>query len=147
MTSPIGSNGDDPIPTSDVPASILEFISDQYSNYQIREIESEDICDDQLVYEVELEDGPGPDLELYFTPQWEFLFEMIEINESGLPSSVVDAINESYPNHEIEKDDLYQLNWFDDSIKYQVELEGKDNASSDPEIIFNQDGTIYCIDD
>ena len=130
------------ISSSQMPGNVLTFIQENYAGYSIVEVEKEDLCDDNYYFEVELEDGPNQDIELYFSLQWEFLFEMIEIEESDLPSSVLDTINEEYPNHEIEKDDIYQLNWRDGTKQYLVELDGH----SDPEIIFNEDGKIDCID-
>ena len=147
---PLGldENQDEPeFSSSEIPGDVLSFIQENYPGYRIEEFEKEDLCNDEYYYEVELEDGPGEDKELYFSLQWEFLFELVEISTDDLPSAVTNTIERDYPNHEIEKDDIYRLIWNDDTIQYLVELEGGPGSDSDPEIIFDADGSIDCIDD
>lgn len=137
------SDDDSTTYTGNIPQAALDFIQDNYVGYRIDSYEKEDICEDEYYYEVELEDGPGKDIDLYFSLDWVFQFEMIEIRVDDLPQAVRNTIEEQYGAYEIEKDDLYKLSWEDGRIQYEVELDG----NSDPEIIFNEDGTIDCIDD
>jgi uncharacterized membrane protein YkoI len=126
-----------------VPEEVRNFILDQYSGYIITSAEQEDICDDVLMYEVELEDGPGPDLDLYFDLNWVFQFSELEISVNQLPAAVMDAIATNYAGYQIEEDDVEQLERPDGTLMYAVELESDDN---DVEVIFNADGSIYCED-
>ncbi|MCU0346667.1 MAG: hypothetical protein MUC59_06975 [Saprospiraceae bacterium] len=49
-----------------VPAQVQDFIADNYNSLPIAGSGMEDVCDSLLAYEVELENGPGPDIDLYF---------------------------------------------------------------------------------
>ncbi|WP_020538131.1 PepSY-like domain-containing protein [Lewinella cohaerens] len=126
-----------------IPDEVRNFIQDQYSGYIITSSEQEDICDDVPMYEVELEDGPGPDMDLYFNLDWVFQFSEIEISVNQLPAAVTDAINTNYAGYEIDEDKVEQLERPDGSLMYAVELESNDN---DAEVIFHADGSIYCED-
>ena len=126
-----------------VPEEVRNFILDQYSGYLITSAEQEDICDDVLMYEVELEDGPGPDLDLYIYLNWVFQFSELEISVNQLPAAVMDAIATNYAGYQIEEDNVEQLERPDGTLMYAVELESDDN---DVEVIFNADGSIYCED-
>jgi hypothetical protein len=126
-----------------VPEDVSNFIQDQYSGYIITSTEQEDICDDVLLYEVELEDGPGPDMDLYFNLDWVFQFSAVEISVNQLPAAVTDAIATNYAAYQIAEDEVEKLETPDGSLMYAVALESNNN---DVEIIFNADGSIYCED-
>lgn len=126
-----------------LPASVQDFLATNYPTYQVEEVEQEDICDDQLVYELELEDGTGPDLELYFNTDWEFLFAAYEVSDDELTAEVLAAIATNYPGYEIE-DEVERWEWADGSISYEVELEHEDD--DDLEVVFFADGSVFCID-
>jgi hypothetical protein len=55
-----------------IPTTTEDFISDNYPDYDIDSADEDDICDDVPVYEVELENGSGPDIDLYFDLDWNF---------------------------------------------------------------------------
>ena len=99
--------------------------------------------DDVPAIEVELEDGPGPDVDLYFTPDGTFLFAAVEVDESALPAAIIMVIETDYADYEI--DDVGRFELADGSLQYEVKLEP--DSGSDLEIVFNEDGSIYCLDD
>ncbi len=144
--TPIDLDDDDLIPAGDIPPSALDFINDQYGDYQIEDVGTEDFCDDQFVYnEVELEDGQGPDIDLYFDQAWNFILSGIEISEAELPALVRQKID-SYPDYSLEEDELEQLNYADGTVRYKVEL-SHSSEDNDLELIIDQDGSLFCIDD
>ncbi|MEO0877743.1 MAG: hypothetical protein AAFY48_24335, partial [Bacteroidota bacterium] len=120
------------------------FITMNYPGYQVTSAETEDICDDVLLYEVELEDGPGPDVELYFDLNWAFQFAQTEINADQLPDAVLTAIAMDYAGYEVDGDEVERQEWVDGELRFSMELE---SANEDLEIIFNADGSLYCLDD
>jgi hypothetical protein len=126
-----------------LPDDVSNFIQDQYSGYIITDTEQEDICDDMLLYEVELEDGPGPDMDLYFNLDWVFQFSAVEISVNQLPAAVTDAIATNYAAYQIEEDEVEKLENPDGSLMYAVALESNNN---DVDVIFNADGSVYCED-
>ncbi|RME97777.1 MAG: hypothetical protein D6772_09975 [Bacteroidetes bacterium] len=109
----------------------------------IHEAECEDLCDDRLVYEIELEDGPGPDLELYYDREWNFLFSATEISSNTLPEAVISAINAAYPNAFLD-DHAERWEFPDGSLQYEVEVER--SHGSDLDIVVDEQGRIQCED-
>ncbi|MEO0790334.1 MAG: PepSY-like domain-containing protein [Bacteroidota bacterium] len=140
---PEGENDGPFTPDFDLPASVQMFIDDNYPGFDQTDHGLEDFCDDQPAIEVELEDGPGPDVDLYFDPDGNFLFSAIDVVLADLPAEVLDAIAATYPDYEIEEDDIELQEWADGSIRYEVGIESTDD---DLELVLNADGSIYCID-
>jgi hypothetical protein len=128
-----------------LPQAVQDFIKVSYKGYSVESAEKEDLCDDRYYYKVELEDGPGLDIELFYSLDWILLFERTEIVQSKLPAAVLVTITDDYPNVTIEEDELYQLVWVDGRIQYEMELEL--DSQDDIEVIFNADGSIDCLDD
>ncbi|MEL6659663.1 MAG: PepSY-like domain-containing protein [Bacteroidota bacterium] len=139
-----GEDDDDENNSVDLPEEVRDFIMMNYPGYEIRSAETEDICDDVLMYEVELEDGPGPDVELYFNLDWEFQFTQTEISANELPDAVLSTIAMNYADFEIDEDKVERQEWADGVLRFSLELE---SADEDLEIIFNADGSLYCLDD
>lgn len=139
------SDDDDDGNNSNVPQSIFDYVSANYSGYDIESVETDDLCDDTVVYEVELEDGPGPDVDLYFNLNGDFLFEAKEISASALPDAVLTAIAAEFPGYEIEDDDTERFKLADGSLQYSVKLER--DSGSDVEVVFDANGNIVCKDD
>lgn len=137
--------GDDDSSTNpaDLTAGMTDFIKANYAGYNIEDIEFEDICDVKY-YEIELEDGPGPDVELYFTLDEVFAFAVTEISENALPQAVLDAIAQHFSGYKIDDDDLEKFELADGSLQFAVELESDDD---DLDMIFNSDGSVFCQDD
>lgn len=127
-----------------LPQSVQDFIQQNYGGYNIESVESEDYCDDVQAYEVELEDGPGPDVDLYFDLDWNFLFAAVEVSPSALPAAVVNAIASEFPGFQVEEDKVVRFELADGSFQYEVELESDDD---DVEVVFNADGSIFCLND
>jgi hypothetical protein len=126
-----------------IPADVTSFINDNYGSYDIDGAYEEDICDDVAVYEIELEDGSGPDIDLYFDLDWNFLFEAVDIPVADLPAAVTAAIQSEYPNHQIEQDETERWTYADGTVRYQVELES--SSEDDVELVLNGDGSIHCV--
>lgn len=144
-----GDDGDDDGDDDDgnmvnLPDEVRDFIMMNYGGYNITSAETEDICDDVLMYEVELEDGPGPDIELYFNLDWELQFTQTEISPAELPDAVQAAITMNYPDYSIDEDKVEQQEWANGELRFAVELESNED---DLEIIFNVDGSLFCLDD
>jgi uncharacterized membrane protein YkoI len=137
------SNND---PVSNLPASVFDYIDANYPDYNIQSYETDDLCDDVPVYEVELEDGPGPDIDLYFTMDGDFLFVATEISLSDLPGAVLDAIDSEFPGYGIDEEKIEQLDFPDGSVQFELDLYSLTNSDSDLEVLFNADGTIECQD-
>jgi len=125
-----------------LPNSITNYIRTNYAGYRIDSWHNEDLCDNRIVLKVELEDGPGPDVELYFTLAGEFLFSAKEIKTSDLPSVVRNAINANFSGYRIDDDKTERLQFADGSVQYKVELDR--SSGSDIEVIFNANGGIVC---
>lgn len=135
-----GNNGNNN--NGSLPNSVTNYIRTNYAGYRIDSWHNEDLCDNRIVLKVELEDGPGPDVELYFTLAGEFLFAAKEIKISDLPNSVRNAINTNFPGYRIDDDKTERFQFADGSVQYSVELER--NSGSDVEVIFNANGGIVC---
>lgn len=125
-----------------LPNNVTNYIRTNYNGYRIDSWHNEDLCDNRIGLKVELEDGPGPDVDLYFTLAGEFLFAAKEIKISDLPNAVRNAINANFPGYGIEDDKTERFQLTDGSFQYKVELER--NSGSDVEVIFDASGRIVC---
>lgn len=134
-----GNNGNNN--NGGLPSNVATYISTNYPGYHIDNSHNEDLCDNQIVLKVELEDGPGPDVDLYFSSAGAFLFAAKEIKTSDLPNAVRNAINTNFPGYQLDnKTERLQL--ADGSVQYKVEL--KRNSGSDVKVIFDANGAIVC---
>ena len=68
---------DSPPPPDDLPQIAIDFIQENFAGFSIVSVEEEDLCDNTIVFEVELEDGPDVDVDLYFSLDGDFLFAAI----------------------------------------------------------------------
>lgn len=127
---------------SGVPGSVSNYVSTNYPGYRISSAHNEDLCDHSIVLKVELEDGPGPDIDLYFKLSGEFLFAAIEISPANLPSAVKAAITSRFPGLDIEDDETERYEFPNGTIQYKVELER--DSGSDIEVVFSANGDIVC---
>ena len=139
-----GGNDDDGY-QGNVPDQIADFVSTNYPNYYLEDIDSEDLCGDVPAIEVELE-GPDPDPELYFSTSYEFLFVSYDISAGALPDAVTAALNEDYPGYSLEDDDLERHEYPGGDLEYRVKIElpGDDD---DIEVVLTEAGAIVCTDD
>ena len=139
------SNDDNNDNPGNLPTAIMDYINANYSGYTQQSVEFEDPCGHSNVYEVELEDGPGPDVDLYFSLDGEFLFAGSEVSSDDLPDTIMAVIESNYAAYELDEDKVERFDMADGSVRYSVELES--NSGSDLEIVFNEDGSVACIDD
>ncbi|MCU0346666.1 MAG: PepSY-like domain-containing protein, partial [Saprospiraceae bacterium] len=93
-----GSNNAEP---SNIPADALDFINSNFAGYDVQDVNDDDLCNDVPVYEVELENGPGPDIDLYFDLSWNFLFEATDVQNAALPSAVLATVQSQFPGYSI----------------------------------------------
>lgn len=132
------------IPIDSLPDNIIPFLQENYGGYSIRHAELEDLCDSTLVYELELEDGPGPDVDLVFNLQGEFLFAAMEILLADLPEAVLNSIESNFSGYSIDEDDIEQFELADGSIQYEVELDADNDSDRDIDVVFDENGEIVC---
>ncbi|MFN7119498.1 MAG: PepSY-like domain-containing protein, partial [Saprospiraceae bacterium] len=137
-----GDDDDDNGNNGALPNNVANYIRNNYAGYRIDNWHNEDLCDSRLVLKVELEDGPGPDLDLYFNPAGEFLFAAKEIKTSDLPSAVRNAITTNFPGYRIDDDKSERFQLSNGSFQYKVELER--NSGSDIKVIFDATGALLC---
>lgn len=137
-----GDDDDDKIAPGNIPDDILDFIKEQYPSYQIKKAKKEDICDDVKYYAVEIEEGMGPDMELFFTLDWTFQFEYTKVDVSALTDDITDVIDRDFEGYTIKSNNLKQLSWYDGSLQFRVQL--KKDKGRTFNIIFNEDGSIAC---
>jgi uncharacterized protein YdeI (BOF family) len=136
-----GNNGQ----SVNIPSATLDFINGNYPGFQVQGAHTEDLCDDVPVYEVELEDGPGPDIDLYFDLNWNYLFQATDIANAALPSAVTASIQSQFPGYTIEQGQSERFDFPDGSVQYYVELES--NSDDDLEVVLKADGSIVCTDE
>lgn len=125
-----------------VPNQVQDFIDTNYNGLAIEGSRREELCDSLPVYEIELENGPGPDIDLYFDLNWNFLFEATEVPNSALPSEVLASLQAQFPGYVLEPGFSERHDFPDDSVQYLVSLENDDE--DDLEVVLKEDGTIVC---
>lgn len=121
---------------SNLPQSIIDYVNNNYSGETIVKAEM-DSEDGQDVYEVYLSNG----MELYFDMNGNFIKkdnDSSHISVSSLPQSIIDYLNNNYPNATI----LYaEEDYEDGQLIYEVYL---DNGM---EIEFDSNGNVLSNDD
>ena len=133
------NNDDDNDSMVDLPATIVNYLSDNYPDYSIDESSQETLCDGTAAYEVELEDSNDNEVELTFDTEGNLLFAEVEIETSDLPSVISSSITTNYADYSIEEAE--QLDMFDGSTQYEVEIK---NGNSNLEVLLGSDGTVIC---
>lgn len=135
----IFSCGDDDDSMVDLPTTIENYLTSNYSDYEVDESAMEKDCNGNDVYEVEIENSDDDELELTFDSEGNLIYTETEINLSDLPTEVNSSISSNYSTYSA--DEAERLNMADGSIRYEVELEGTD---PELEVIFEADGTVVC---
>lgn len=131
---------EDDDPMVELPTTITDYLSENYSGYEIDESELGTMCDGTDVYEVELEDSKENEVELTFHAYTgNLLYTETEINTADLPSEVSNSIAENYANHSI--DEAEQLEMEDGTIRYEVEVS---EGTTTLNVLTEADGTIIC---
>ena len=122
-----------------LPATIENYLTDNYPDYSVDESEEETLCDGTVVYEVELENDNDDELELTFDLEGNLLFSETEIDNSELPAAINNSISTNYADYQTEEAE--RLDMADGTTRYEVELE---NGDSELEVLFEADGTVIC---
>ncbi len=120
------------------PDVIESYVMNNFSGYEIEDIDEETLCVGTAVYEVDIENEAEDDLELVFDMEGNFLFSETEIELSQLPEAVSNAISTEYPDHVLEEAEKRDLSNGD--VQYKVELEG----NIDLEVLFDSEGEVIC---
>ena len=140
MTLLFTNCGDDDDDTLiDLPTIITDYLSSNYPDYTIDESEQDTLCDGTVVYEVEIENSNDDELELTFDIEGNLLFTETEIETTDLPSDVSASIATNYADYSI--DDAEQLNMFDNTLRFEVEIE---NGNTTLSVLMEADGTVVC---
>ncbi len=138
MTSFFLSCDDDDDSEITTPDVIESYVMNNFSGYEIEDIDEETLCVGTAVYEVDIENEAEDDLELVFDMEGNFLFSETEIELSQLPEAVSNAISTEYPDHVLEEAEKRDLSNGD--VQYKVELEG----NIDLEVLFDSEGEVIC---
>lgn len=128
-----------------LPDSVRTFISNTYGGYRVDDVAREDLCDDEYFFEVELEDGPGPDIDLYFSLDWVFRFSASDISADQIPVTVSDAVATDFPGYQIVAGKAERLNYPNGDVAYLLEIENADGRDRD--VVYDSSGTLKCDDD
>lgn len=123
----------------DLPPTIGQYINSNYPSNQIKESELETRCNDEQVYEVELESDSEEELELVFDLEGTFLYSKDEIKTEDLSETIAQSLESTYPDHKVEEAE--RLKQLDDESLYIVELENED---SEVEVLIDDNGNVIC---
>ena len=134
-----GDNSSSSFDPSTLPTSITDYITNNYPNYTIEDMDSDIDCDGTSVIEVELENG-SDEIELVFDTENNLLYVVMEIPTVNLPLAVTDSIAANFPNYSID-DEADELIMADGTTRYEVELE---SMQDELEVLFAADGTVIC---
>lgn len=140
LTNIIDNDDMNTIDPSTLPASITDYITANYSNYIIEDMDNDIDCDGTSIIEIELEDG-NDEIELVFDTEDNFLYAISEIRASNLPNAVTNSIATNFPNYTLDDNEADELTMADGSLRYEVELE---STQDELEVIFAADGTVIC---
>lgn len=125
---------------------IRDFVSENYPDYEVDEIDREELCGNQKVYEVELErEDESGEPRLYFDLDGAFLFAATKISIEDLPAEVTAGLEASYPGYSIEDDRAYRHDYADGSVQYVLKIEDADD--DDVELTLSSEGTVICSED
>jgi uncharacterized membrane protein YkoI len=141
----MNNNGDDSInksvmfsnSTSDYPDAIDVYISANYQGASVHEVYLRQFADGSVYYEVELNNG----VELYFDGDGNYLGmddDGDDVSTTDLPQSIVDYINNNYPDETIVQAEIDMENG---QMVYEVYL------SNGLELYFDENGAFISSDD
>lgn len=119
----VDMDDDDENEPIEIPLEILDFVSANFSDAKIMDLDYEN-----NKIEVEII-SRKQEMSLYFDKATNrFICVEIEIEENDLPQAIKDVLNTEFNGWEI--DDVYHVTFADKSVQYKVELE---NESTDKE--------------
>ena len=125
--------------TIELPASIQNYLHNNYAGYEIEESELDSLCTGASVYEVELEGSKDEEVELSFDTEGNLLFTETEISSGQLPAAVTAAVNTHYAGATIEE--ATRLDLAGGGNQYEVELK---TGQTHLDVLFAADGTVIC---
>lgn len=128
-----------------LPPPVENFLEENYPNFTVSDIERDDICGDNSVRKIVLEDDQGMETVIYYDMNWTFLFTAEYIDDTDLPTPVLDSIEFIYPSYTLELDEIQSYTFEDSSVQYKVILTA--DMTPDVEAVFEQDGTIACAEE
>lgn len=140
LTNVINDNNMDDINTSLLSTSAMDYITANYPNYVIDDVDNDIDCNGTSIIEIELKAGFN-EIELVFDTEDNFLYEVSEIRASDLPTAVTNSIATNFPNYILDDNEADKLTMADGSLRYEVELE---SVQDDLEVVFGADGTVIC---
>ena len=128
--------------TDEAFANILAWLDTNIGTYELDDTECDDICDDEQLIEVELEDT---ETEYYFDLDGAFLFTLVEEENVVLPQAVLDSIEANYPGASIDPDDEIEILTYENgTVAYSLEITTADD--DDLDLIIDENGNIICAD-
>ena len=131
--------GEEKIPLSEVPRSVVETIKLKYAKAKMLGFERDDEGG-QLTYEVKIRDGKRS-LEVSCAPDGKILAEEERIALSAMPDEVVEALRASakYGDWTLRQVERVVLEEKDDAPTYELQV-AKDGASA--ELVFTASGSL-----
>ncbi len=139
--------GEEPTPLPDpgvpVPSPVLDFIAVHYGGRPIESVRQEEVCDTP-VYEVALDPAAGPDVDLCFDLDWNFLFQATDIPDSALPAAVLSSIQSLFLGYSLVPGDAERFDFPDGQVQYEVSLAEPDETAL--EVLWYADGTVACLE-
>ncbi|MDA3865591.1 MAG: PepSY-like domain-containing protein [Salinivirgaceae bacterium] len=121
------------IAINELPTSILEYVSTNYSSQTILYAE-QDYEDGALIFEVKLSNG----IELEFTSDGALISSDQHISISDLPVIIIEYVETNYPNNVI---DEVEIEYEDGQEMYKVKLD------NDIELYFDMDGNFIKMEE
>ena len=129
------------IPIDSLPASIISYVTANYSGYTIRHAEYDSLCVNGLVFEVAISQvGFAPPVNLYFDMSGVFLMQANGIPYPDLPQSVKNYITTNYAGYfvcEIPQ----KLTLADGTLQYVVDLRKGPSRKS---VRIDANGVLVC---
>ncbi|GEM_PF-905828 len=143
ITFIFASCDDENEPRVELPTAIKDYISQNYGDYKIDESESDTLCNDVAVYEVELEKKGirlrEDEVTLVFSAEGGLLFTENEMKVNDLPAEVKTSLSTNYAGFEAKEAE--RLDLVNGTKQYEVEIK---NGQVTKEVLFAANGTVIC---
>lgn len=134
---------DDDCRRADLIQVVKPWLDANIGAYQIKDIECEEFCDEELQIEVELNNVSA---EYYFDMTGNFLYTRVERGINVIPQAVINAVASLYPNFRFDDDETDVLTFANGTVAYEFEIE-VDDDDDDIELIVDATGNILCIEE
>ncbi len=123
-----------------LPAGINEFVTKNYSGYQIKSATSDPLCQGGDAIDVAITKSGVPNLSVIFRPDGQFVQQEEDVLLSTAPQKISDALKTKYAGYTAGKQ-IEKLILADKSVQYLVDLT-KNKVSK--EVIFSAEGNVVC---